>query len=475
MTRIALPRIAAVLLCLTLTLSLASQAQLASGQGIADSTTDQPVPTRTISFSGTLPGQLDGSLSITFSIYPDQQGSTALWSETQVVQIASEKYTVMLGATSATGLPQDIFAADQAHWLGVQVNGGEKRFLLVSVPYAMKAVEAERLGGLLPSDFVTVAQLQSLLQNSATQSAGSQPTAPGKTTGVQPQEAAAGTTPQPATDFTDSNASEVLLVTQQGTGFAIHAITSSQAEAILAQNDSIGGIAFHALATNQTVSQTGPSIGVLAEVASPDGIAGEFNNRAGGKILSLRNNNVEVASVDSNGNLTASGQVQAGNFIGSGAGLTNIPPAAVNATASSIANSVVARDGTSSFKANAITANTFTGSGVGLSNIPPSAINATASSVANSVVARDGSGNFSANTIVANNFSGSGAGLFNISPFGINATATSLAILLFSATAHLALAPIPLQPASFRAAEPDCPIFLFLQSTQLPPALQTLW
>src|SRR5262249_17962790 len=160
-------------------------------------------------------------------------------------------------------LPQDIFAADQAHWLGVQVNGAEKRYLLVSVPYAMKAVEAERLGGLLPQDFVTVQQLQSALQSAA--APGTSTLTKTGATGPIGQAAAAGTPPQPATDFTDNNASEVLLVTQQGTGLAIHAITSSQAEAILAQNDSIGGTALHAFATNAT----GTSIGVLAETASP--------------------------------------------------------------------------------------------------------------------------------------------------------------------------------------------------------------
>src|SRR5579864_2548725 len=308
-------------LCLVLALTCASQAQMAFGPGIADSASAQPVSSRTFAFSGSIPGQVDGALSVTFSIYPDQQSATALWTETQVVQVAGEKYSVMLGSTSATGLPPDIFSADQAHWLGVQVNGSETRFLLVSVPYAMKAVEAERLGGLLPSDFVTVQQLQSALQSAAAPGT----SAPGKTTSTGPtgQAAAVGTPPQPATDFTDNNTSEVLLVTQQGTGFAIHAITSSQAEAILAQNDSIGGTALHALATNAT----GASIGVLAETASPNGIAGVFNNQTGGKILSLRNNGVEAASVDSNGNLSANGQVQASNFVGSGSGLLNIPPA----------------------------------------------------------------------------------------------------------------------------------------------------
>src|SRR5215467_15194697 len=105
------PRIP-IFLCLVLALTCASQAQLAAGPGIADSTSGQPVSSRTFAFSSSIPGQLDGALSVTFSIYPDQQSATALWTETQVVQISGEKYSVLLGSTSPSGLPQDIFGAD---------------------------------------------------------------------------------------------------------------------------------------------------------------------------------------------------------------------------------------------------------------------------------------------------------------------------------------------------------------------------
>jgi hypothetical protein len=397
------PLVVAIILALT----HASYAQLVAGPGVTDASSSQPTSNRTFSFSGTIPGQLDGALSVTFSIYPDQQSTTALWTETQVVQVTGEKYSVMLGSTVTTGLPPEIFSADQAHWLGVQVNGSEKRFLLVSVPYAMKAVEAERLGGLLPTDFVTVQQLQSALQSVVAPGTSTQPKA--TSTGPTGQAAAAGTPPQPATDFTDNNTSEVLLVTQQGTGYAIHAITSSQAEAILAQNDSIGGTALHAFATNAT----GTSIGVLAETTSPNGIAGVFNNRTGGKILSLRNNGVEVASADVNGNLTASGQVQATTFSGGGFGLFGIPQSAINATPFNNPSSVVARDSNGSFAANQVTATTFSGGGFGLFGIPQSAINATPLNDAFSVVARDQNGSFAANQITATTFSGGNLQVMN--------------------------------------------------------------
>ena len=403
-----LPLFLAVILAFT----HASHAQFIASP-TTDASSSQPVSNHTFSFSGTIPGQLDGVLSVTFSIYPDQQSTAALWTETQIVQVTSEKYTVMLGSTSPTGLPSDIFSADQAHWLGVQVDGSEKRFLLVSVPYAMKAVEAERLGGLLPSDFVTVQQLQSALQSAATPGT---PTS-SKTTASGPtgQAAVAGTPPQLATDFTDNNASEVLLVTQQGTGFAIHAITSSQAEAILAQNDSIGGTALHALATNAT----GTSIGVLAETASPDGIAGVFNNQAGGKILSLRNNGVEVASVDANGNLTATGRIN-GTFSGNGSGLTGIPPEGINATPFNSSGTIVQRDVNGGFSASRING-TFSGDGSGLIGISPEGINATPFNSSGTIVQRDVNGGFSASRINGT-FSGDGSGLIGISPEGINAT-----------------------------------------------------
>src|SRR5262249_31687724 len=140
-----------------------------------------------------------------------------------------------------------------------------------------------------------------------------------KTAGTAPLAAASGTPPQPATDFTDNNTSEVLLVTQQGTGFAIHAISAGNA-ALFAENSTATGIALKALAS----ATTGANIGLLAQSASPNGIAGVLDNTGNGQILSLRSNGGEVASVDNFGNFKAS-QIQALNFVGPGFGLTNIP------------------------------------------------------------------------------------------------------------------------------------------------------
>jgi hypothetical protein len=100
-----------------------------------------------------------GTISIMFTLYENEQGGTALWSETQNVQVdAQGHYTALLGSTSPEGLPLSLFTTGQAHWLAVQPVGPEyaeqPRVLLVSAPYALKAGDAEAIGGLPASAFV---------------------------------------------------------------------------------------------------------------------------------------------------------------------------------------------------------------------------------------------------------------------------------------------------------------------------------
>jgi hypothetical protein len=117
-----------------------------------------------VSFSGVLTGvngkPLTGVVGVTFLLYQDQQGGAPLWMETQNVEPDSRgHYTVMLGSTSSSGLPADIFVSGEAHWLGVQAQGQEEqpRVLLVSAPYALKAGDAQTLGGLPASAFALAA------------------------------------------------------------------------------------------------------------------------------------------------------------------------------------------------------------------------------------------------------------------------------------------------------------------------------
>src|SRR5437660_1212643 len=93
---------------------------------------------------------LRGTAGITFTLYKDQSGGAALWLETQNVPIdASGRYNVLLGATKTDGVPIELFTTGEAQWLGIRVENQEEqpRVLLVSVPYALKAQEAETLAG----------------------------------------------------------------------------------------------------------------------------------------------------------------------------------------------------------------------------------------------------------------------------------------------------------------------------------------
>ena len=62
----------------------------------------------------------------------------------------------MLGSTTAAGLPADVFSSGDARWLGVQPAGQpeQARVMLLSVPYALKAGDAQTLGGLPASAFM---------------------------------------------------------------------------------------------------------------------------------------------------------------------------------------------------------------------------------------------------------------------------------------------------------------------------------
>ncbi|HEY1660426.1 MAG TPA: hypothetical protein VGG14_18885 [Candidatus Sulfotelmatobacter sp.] len=141
---------------LAMTLLPLSVVKQAVGQTPASST----VPTL-VQYSGVasdINGKpLSGVRGVTFYFYKDSETSTPLWMETQNVQADSRgRYTVMLGATASQGLPKDLFATGEARWLGVQTEdqAEQPRVLLLSVPYALKAADAETIGGLPPSAFV---------------------------------------------------------------------------------------------------------------------------------------------------------------------------------------------------------------------------------------------------------------------------------------------------------------------------------
>ena len=100
---------------------------------------------------------LSGAIGITFALYADQNDQTAVWQENQTLQLdSSGHYSALLGASNEEGLPQEVFSAGEARWLGVRPEGQpeQPRILLLSVAYALKAADTDMLGGKPASAFV---------------------------------------------------------------------------------------------------------------------------------------------------------------------------------------------------------------------------------------------------------------------------------------------------------------------------------
>ncbi len=167
-------RLAIGLISLTLLLGAASSG---SDGEQGSSSPPESVP-RLVKFSSYLKNpqgtSLPGSLSVTFAIYAEPVGGDPLWTETQTIGVTRDgRFEVLLGAATPGGLPADLFkvpasgsqgaSESQSRWLGIQVGSEAEqtpRTMLVSVPYALKAADADKLGGRPASDFVLAEQLK---------------------------------------------------------------------------------------------------------------------------------------------------------------------------------------------------------------------------------------------------------------------------------------------------------------------------
>ncbi len=366
-----------------------------------------------IRYGGTIKNAQGAAVSsattgVTFAIYKQQDGGAPVWMETNNVTTDAEgNYSVLLGSTTATGLPSDLFSQEEQRWLGVQVQGQaeQPRVLLVSVPYAFKAHEAETLGGRSVSDFV--------LSNNASSSANAGNSTPAVTsTASNSSSTTSGikiaAANQGPTNFSGSTTNQIVKVTQSGTGAGITASATTNAIYGLANGSSgnvygvqgvatgTGGVALFGNANSPTggtygikgsssstsgtgmrglaSAASGNTIGVSSQVNSPNGLAAVFNNAGGGKIISGQNNGVEKFSVDGSGNInSASGTYEIGGsnvvnigrsadydlFLGVGAGVSNIAGSGTGNTFSGY------KAGYNNTTGNV---NTFSGAEAGLSN-----------------------------------------------------------------------------------------------------------
>lgn len=155
-----------------------------------------------LQFAGTLKDAamrpVTGAASVTFAIYSDQDGGTALWSETQnVLADANGHFNVLLGGATVNGIPAELFGTGQSRWLGISTARSAEmpRVLLASVPYALRAADADTLGGLPASAYVTTQSL------AASNARATTPIAGGNTTVIAtPQIASAQTAGTSATN-----------------------------------------------------------------------------------------------------------------------------------------------------------------------------------------------------------------------------------------------------------------------------------
>jgi len=115
---------------------------------------------RLIRYTGTLTDlsgkALTGTATVEFAIYQDPSDENPMWQETQSIELDAEgRYSALLGASRTEGLPTELFSNGQARWLSVHLPGAstQPRTLLVAVPYALKAADADTLGGFPASAF----------------------------------------------------------------------------------------------------------------------------------------------------------------------------------------------------------------------------------------------------------------------------------------------------------------------------------
>jgi len=186
---------------------------------------------------------LSGEVEVTFALYKQETDEEPLWKETQKLELDKQGgYTALIGATQPAGIPAELFRSDEARWLGVQIHGEppRPRILLVSVPYALKAVEAEKLGGKSASDFVLseslgeqvrqVIQAQGEVTTQTTSTGIAQQGQTKANNTLSPQMTPAGPM-LPPSKFSGTTSDQIVLVQQNGTGAGLLA-TSPQNNAV---------------------------------------------------------------------------------------------------------------------------------------------------------------------------------------------------------------------------------------------------
>jgi hypothetical protein len=414
--------------------ALARESESLTPPGVLSPETQAAAP-RLVKFSGALAEPRtpsSGPVEMTLALYKDELGGEPLWTEIQNVEIdKTGRYTVLLGATKAEGLPVELFPSGEPRWLAVEIQGQpqQPRSLLVGVPYALKAVEAEKLGGKSASDFVLSESLGEQVRRVIEGQTGftSQATSTGTLQQGQTTKANSALSPQmtsagpmfPPSKFSGTTGDQIVLVQQNGSGNALYGQTASSAGA-----SGVVGIASSTSTSNYQNGVYGQNAGAGAGVAgiatSPSAGVGVY-----GQTASTGGNGVA-------GNATATSGYANGVFgqsaSTSGTGVTGYAPTTGifgNATATSGFTSGVSGDATSSPNGAGVFGRTVQWIGVGGQATATSGTPAygvwgdTASTSGAGVVGFANSPSGYSYGVAGNNTSVNGIGVFG------NATATS--------------------------------------------------
>jgi hypothetical protein len=235
-------------------------------------------------------------VGMTFSLYSQQTGGAPLWSEVQNVRVdGAGRYTVQLGSTQTEGLPVELFSSAEAQWLGVRQEGQaeQPRIMLLSVPYALKASDAETLGGKPPSAYMSALNSGAGVNGIGTtvgKNGKQAPAGGGGTTNYialwtsstnlgdsvmyqSSNNIGIGTTsPGYPLTVSGNNTGAIISVVQAGSGIGVNAYsysTSGGGTAVLGKTQGTSGIGVR----GESLASTGDTIGVYGTADSDAGTA----------------------------------------------------------------------------------------------------------------------------------------------------------------------------------------------------------
>ncbi len=209
---------------------------------------------------------LTGQQTVMFALYKEQSDKAPLWVESQVVAAdAKGRFIALLGATSPTGLPVDLFSTGQARWLGMQAAGQaeQPRSFLASVPYALAPLSALSNDGKTGQTAPSATQPATIFVESTAQLA---PAAA----------AAAGPPTSPVfTIVTDATSGLTSTPSNNGATVTLTLIKSCATGQLLKWN----GTAWSCTAdTDVKIGVTGGGLNVLANATSPNMVGGFGGN-----------------------------------------------------------------------------------------------------------------------------------------------------------------------------------------------------